>query len=187
MLERPWVGFIPDQAGGGRGSSAGSVMCSHSQPQVIKTNRPCKSCSLFLLLSIYLCFVGDCQIPEFHGLERSLCSKRWEKNPVHPFQFSSVSFFFLFFCLLRNPNKQKFNMENSVSMAIYLNILGCKWQQFNCFMSSWGWQLEGWRTNPNPSKSLVSPQSWFKNCLWSVLKALQVLGPCRSWWWLRQW
>lgn len=113
--------------------------------------------------------------------------KEMGKNPVHPFQFSSVSFFFLFFCLLRNPNKQKFNMENSVSMAIYLNILGCKWQQFNCFMSSWGWQLEGWRTNPNPSKSLVSPQSWFKNCLWSVLKALQVLGPCRSWWWLRQW
>lgn len=48
-------------------------------------------------------------------------------------------------------------MENIISMPIYLNILGCKWQQLNCFMRAGDEGMKAGGQAPSCPKFLVFP------------------------------
>lgn len=147
------MGFIPGQAGGGRGKFS---RLSDVQPYTATGDKNKQTVQKLFTLSSSLFSQFTSAL---WGIARFLNSAVWRgvyvqrdgKTSDHLFPFSLASFFFLFFLALKKKNltKQKFNMENMISMPIYLIILGCEWQQFtNCFMSSWGWQpLEDWRTN----------------------------------------
>lgn len=100
-----------------------------------------------------------------------------KKTPTRsylPVFFCLISF--LFFCLLKKITKQKFSTESILSMPINLNILGYKWQQFNCFMSSWGWQLLEDKFPPVPNPGLWCSHSLASKKVWGLSRR-----PCRYW------
>lgn len=123
------------------------------------------------------------------GIARFLNSAVWRgvyvqrdgKTSNHLFPFSLASFFFLFFLALKKKNltKQKFNMENIISMPIYLNILAVNGSSSPT--ASWAaGDGNHWRTG-GQTPSCPEPGLWCSHSLASKTVWGQSRKPCRYW------